>query len=99
MSKNWTEQPQPKKLNENQNAINEIEREIHYQTKMMILLFLFYEYDAFSINSTEIISIDLELKQNETLVASGEQLRETLELVAKDKREIDLVVENRDRNR
>ena len=67
---------------------------------MMILLFLFYEYDAFSINSTEIISIDLELKQNETLVASGEQLRETLELViAKDKREIDLVVENRDRNR
>lgn len=66
---------------------------------MMILLFLFYEYDAFSINSTEIISIDLELKQNETLVASGEQLRETLELVAKDKREIDFVVENRDRNR
>ena len=67
---------------------------------MMILLFLFYEYDAFSINSTEIISIDLELKQNETLVASGEQLRETLELViAKDKKEIDLVVENRDRNR
>ena len=61
---------------------------------MMILLFLFYEYDALSINSTEIISIDLELKQNETLVASGE-----LELVAKENSQIDLVVENRDRNR
>ena len=58
---------------------------------MIVFLYLFYDYNALSINTTEIIGIDLQLNSsNGTLLASGE-----LEMVSNE----EFVVLNRDRNR
>ena len=58
---------------------------------MIVFMYLFYDYNALSINTTEIIGIDLQLNSsNGTLLASGE-----LEMVANE----EFVVLNRDRNR
>ena len=58
---------------------------------MIVFMYLFYDYNALSINTTEIIGIDLQLNSsNGTLLASGE-----LEMVSNE----EFVVLNRDRNR
>lgn len=55
-------------------------------------MYLFYDYNALSINTTEIIGIDLTNSSNGTVLASGDR---PLEVVSND----EFVVENRDRNR
>jgi hypothetical protein len=62
---------------------------------MIVFMYLFYDLNALSINTTEIIGIDVQMNSTSTLLTSGE-LESSLEKVSANE---EFVVENRDRNR